>query len=123
MYAMGTPPGEDGWPVVIGGPVAGSSQVRLSLADESLSTSGASGKSFRADGRVYGHILDPRTGHPAAGLLAAVVAPRTLDGEAWTKAVLVNGREWSARHTPRGWRVFLCEDDRPSSCGWVGERP
>jgi thiamine biosynthesis lipoprotein len=119
MSAMGTPPDQDGWPVVIGGPVAGSNQVRLLLADESLSTSSASGKFVRADGRVYGHVLDPRTGYPAPGFLAAVVAPRTLDSEAWTKAVLVNGREWSARHTPLGWRVFLCEDDRRTSCGWL----
>jgi thiamine biosynthesis lipoprotein len=89
------------------------------LKDESLSTSGSFARSFRADGRTYGHILDPRTGYPAGGFLAAVVAPRTLDSEVWTKVVLVNGRDWSAQHLPRGWRAFLCEHERPSSCGWL----
>jgi len=119
LYAMGAPPGEDGWPVVIGGRPAGSNQVRLLLKDESLSTSGSFARSFRADGRTYGHILDPRTGYPAGGFLAAVVAPRTLDSEVWTKVVLVNGRDWSAQHLPRNWRAFLCEHERPSSCGWL----
>jgi thiamine biosynthesis lipoprotein len=116
---MGTPPDEDGWPVAIGGPVAGTDEGRLLLKDESLSTSGSSGKFFRADGRIYGHVLDPRTGYPTGGFLVAVVAPHALDSEAWTKAVLINGLGWSARHTPRGWRAFFCEDDRRSSCGWL----
>lgn len=119
IYALGTPPGEDGWPVAIGGPAAGSDAGRLLLKDESLSTSGSSGKFFRAEGRIYGHVLDPRTGYPAGGFLAAVVAPHAIDSEAWTKAVLLNGRRWSARHTPPGWRAFLCEDDRRSSCAWL----
>ena len=119
IYALGTPPGEDGWPVAIGGPVAGSSEGRLLLKNESLSTSGSSGKFFRADGRTYGHILDPRTGYPAGGFLAVVVAPHAVDSEAWTKAVLLNGRRWSERHTPRGWRVFFCEQTRRSSCAWL----
>lgn len=109
MYAIGTPPGERGWPVRVGPAAPDSAGVPLRLANESLSTSGASGKSFRDGGRLYGHILDPRTGRPAAGYLAAVVAPRTIDSEAWTKAVLVNGRDWSSRNTPQNWRVFVCE--------------
>jgi FAD:protein FMN transferase len=74
---------------------------------------------FRANGRVYGHVLDPRSGRPVAAVLAAVVAPRALDSEAWTKAVLVNGRRWSAAHMPEGWRAWLCEDESRDSCGWV----
>jgi thiamine biosynthesis lipoprotein len=118
LYAMGAPPGQPGWPVVIGGPATGAREVRLVLADESLSTSGSTVKFFRADERTFGHVLDPRSGYPTGGVLAAVVAPRALDSEAWTKAVLVNGREWSAQHTPAGWRVLLCDGDRPSSCAW-----
>jgi thiamine biosynthesis lipoprotein len=118
LYALGTPPGQDGWPVRLAANVRGAA-VRLSLVDESLSTSGRSSRSFRANGRTYGHVLDPRTGVPVAAMLAAVVSPRAIDSEAWTKAVLVNGRAWSARHTPREWRALLCDDDRPDSCGWV----
>jgi thiamine biosynthesis lipoprotein len=119
MYGLGTPPGQAGWPVVISGPAAGDREARLVLENASLSTSGSAGKFFRADGRTWGHVIDPRNGYPTGGFLAAVVAPQAIDSEAWTKAVLVNGRDWSSRHTPRGWRAFLCEEDRPSSCAWL----
>lgn len=83
----------------------------LPIKDESMSTSGYSQKSFRADGRVYGHIMDPRTGYPARGIQqVSVVAPRALDSEAWAKASFVNGRHWSAGHIPADFRVLLREE-------------
>jgi thiamine biosynthesis lipoprotein len=122
IYALGTPPGREGWRVRISAPDKPDRDAdQLLLKDESLSTSGSSKKFFRAHGRVYGHILDPRTGYPVRGvLLVAVRAPRALDSEAWTKAFFVNGRNWSSRHVPPGFKVFLCEEgaERPS-CGWI----
>ena len=122
IYALGTPADRDGWQVSIADPQKPGHNIdRISLKDASISTSGNSRKSFRAGGRVYGHILDPRTGRPARGvLLASVVAPRTLDSEAWTKAFFVNGRRWSEEHIPAGFRVYLCEEEagRPV-CGWL----
>jgi thiamine biosynthesis lipoprotein len=123
IYAMGAPPGKRGWMVRVGGPVTGSEQGPVLLENKSLSTSGASRKSFRVQDQRYGHVLDPRTGYPAPGYLAAVVAPRTLDSEAWTKAVLVNGSRWAAKHTPRGWRAFYCASEHGSSCTWVTGAP
>ena len=103
----------------IGGLVAGSNEVRFRLEDESLSTSGSSGKSFRADGRMYGHILDPRTGRPAAAFWPPSSHPARSTARPGPRRCSSTAREWSARHTPPGWRVFLCEDDGPASCGWV----
>jgi thiamine biosynthesis lipoprotein len=122
IYALGTPPGQSGWQVTIPNPKKGDNRaVQLLLKDESLSTSGSSQKFFRHHGRVYGHILDPRTGYPSTGVLqVSVVAPRTLDSEAWTKAFFVNGRTWSCKHIPDGFRVFFCEGDAGHShCGWL----
>jgi thiamine biosynthesis lipoprotein len=119
IYALGTPPDAGGWPVELGDPVAGSHLGEVLLENESLSTSGVSGRSFIAAGRRYGHIVDPRTGYPAGGFLAAVVAPRAIESEAWTKAALLNGPSWTAAHTPAGWRVFLCHSDEVSSCRWI----
>ena len=122
IYALGAPPSADGWRVTIDAPdKPDRAACRLVLKDESLSTSGISKKFFRVGGRTYGHIIDPRTGHPARGvLLAAVRTPRATDSEAWTKAFFVNGRNWSARHTPPGFKVFLCEEaaEHPQ-CGWI----
>jgi FAD:protein FMN transferase len=126
ISALGVPPGQSGWRVRIGDPgKAGHDADEFLLANRSLSVSGTSGKSFRAGGRLYSHILDPRTGYPASGvLLVAVVAPRALDSEAWTKAFFVNGRRWSAQHVPSGFSVFFCEEAAGGSeCLWLNGRP
>ena len=122
IYALGVPPGREGWPVNIG--LSGKPDFaagKLMLKDESLSSSGNSEKFLRIGGRIYGHILDPRTGYPVRGvLLVAVRAPRAIDSEAWTKAFFVNGRSWAARHLPAGFRVFLCEEESElPQCTWM----
>jgi thiamine biosynthesis lipoprotein len=90
------------------------------LKNESISTSGSSEKFFVAEGRVYSHIMDPRTGYPAEGMLeVSVVAPRTQDSEAWTKPCFILGRRWAALHKPRDFRVLLCEDAKDPRCRWL----
>jgi thiamine biosynthesis lipoprotein len=121
LFAMGAPPGEKGWKVKIRDPRGGSSTVEeVTLVNESMSTSGSYEKFFRARGRMYSHIMDPRTGYPATGMLAvSVIAPLTLDSEAWTKPIFVNGRQWAAAHKPKGLRAFICEDRMDQPCAWL----
>jgi len=91
------------------------------LKDMSLSTSGSYEKFFWADGRTYTHIMDPRTGYPAQGTASvSVLAPRTIDSEAWAKPFFINGRAWTAAHKPSNVRAFMCDDERrQSACAWV----
>jgi thiamine biosynthesis lipoprotein len=113
IYALGAPPDDpDGWPVSIRHPKDESKPAfEVRLRNESMSTSGNYEKFFWADGRMYSHIMDPRTGYPAEGVLAvSVIAPKALDSEAWTKPFYIRGREWAARQKPNGFRVYLCED-------------
>src|SRR5256885_16698130 len=89
-----------------------------------MSTSGSYEKFFRAEGKIYSHIMDPRTGFPATGMLSAsVIAPRTLDSEAWTKPFYIQGRAWPAKHNSKGFRGFLCPDTGEAgpghSCAWL----
>jgi thiamine biosynthesis lipoprotein len=122
IYGMGAPATEPrGWKIEIRHPKSPSRIVEtLYLKDRSLSTSGTYEKFFRAEGRVWSHIMDPRTGYPAGGMLAAsVLAPRTIDSEAWTKPVFINGRRWTAEHIPQGFRAFLCEDRTEQACAWL----
>ena len=121
IYGLGAPPGEKGWRVQIRDPKDQSKSVaEVYLKDESMSTSGNYEKFFRAEGKIYSHIMDPRTGWPAQGVLAvSVVAPRTLDSEAWTKPLFVNGRAWAAQHKPAGLHAFFCEDLPEKSCAWL----
>jgi len=121
MYAIGAPPGEKGWRVHIRDPKDDRKSVaEIYLKDESMSTSGNYEKFFRAEGKIFSHIMDPRTGWPAQGVLSvSVVAPRTLDSEAWTKPLFVNGLEWAKKHKPRTLRAFFCEDNPEQTCAWL----
>jgi thiamine biosynthesis lipoprotein len=74
------------------------------LCDQALSVSAVWGRSFEAQGRAFGHVLDPRTGQPAAGaLLAAVVLPSATETDSLSTALLVlstAGHESIARLRP-----------------------
>ncbi len=121
IYALGAPPGEKGWKVRIRAPRSPDKTVEeVVLRDESMSTSGNYEKFFRVGKKMYSHVMDPRTGFPAQGMLSvSVVAPMTLDSEAWTKPFYILGRPWAARHKPKGFRVFLCEDKAGTTCAWL----
>ena len=125
IYGLGAPPDEArGWAIKIRVPGdPDRTAEELFLRDTSLSTSGSYEKFFWAEGRTYSHIMDPRTGYPAHGTASvSVLAPRTIDSEAWAKPYFINGRAWTAAHMARDHRVFFCDDTRPSACGWVRER-
>ena len=67
---------------------------QVELHDRALGTSGSQFQSFRHRGRRYGHILDPRTGWPAEGVLSVVVmAPTAAEADALSTAFYVMGPE------------------------------
>jgi thiamine biosynthesis lipoprotein len=122
IYGLGAPPNQPGWPIKIRDPKDGSKSVaEVVLHDNSLSTSGNYEKFFYAEGRMYSHIMDPRTGYPSEGMLAvSVVSPRTIDSEAWCKPYYIRGKAWAALHKKPEFRVFLCEDKMGSDkCAWL----
>ena len=121
IYAIGTPPNGDGWKAKIRNPKSPSKTIEeVLLKDESMSTSGNYEKFFLVGGKLYSHIFDPRTGYPATGTVSvSVIAPRTLDSEAWTKPFIINGRQWSIRNKPDQFRVYLCEDRMETACEWL----
>ena len=95
LYAIGAPPGRDGWEVELQDP-RGSGRVVLAigLKDEALSIAGSIEKSFERDGRLYSHIMDPRLGQPAQGLLTVAVRTASATaGDALDNAFFVLGVE------------------------------
>ncbi|HSE96902.1 MAG TPA: FAD:protein FMN transferase, partial [Blastocatellia bacterium] len=53
-------------------------------------------KTFKADGKSYCHIMDPRKGRPIEGILSAtVITALGVEAEALSKAVMVLGIEKS----------------------------
>ncbi len=79
--ALGGMPGGDGWPVTL---AQGGS---LALRQRALATSQPLGTVFDGEGR-FGHILDPRTGEPAAPVWRAisVTAPSAALADALSTA-------------------------------------
>lgn len=93
MYAAGQR-GTRPWHVGIRDPrgPADRSFAALDLSDAAISTSGDYERFFVAGGQRYHHILDPRTGLPAAGTRSTtLVADRAMDTDALSTAVFVMG--------------------------------
>jgi thiamine biosynthesis lipoprotein len=86
-------PGRRGWPVGVRHPLLpGRRLATLTLADRALGTSGSGTQFFVDRGRKLGHILDPRTGRPAEGVLSAtVLAPDAATADALATALYVLG--------------------------------
>jgi thiamine biosynthesis lipoprotein len=123
MVGMGAPPEEPrGWRVGIKDPRNRRRTVdEVYLKDASLSTSGSSEKFFREGGRAYSHIMDPRTGFPAAASgSVSVIAPHAIDSEAWAKPYFIHGREWTEKHKPEEFRVCFCDGRTDGPCVWLG---
>jgi thiamine biosynthesis lipoprotein len=121
VYALGKPPDKGGWEISLMDPKKPSEPIEtVNLRDESLSTSGTYEKFFYADEKPWSHIMDPRTGYPSQGTLSvSVIAPKTLDSEVWAKPYYILGREWTAQHKQRTFKVFFCEDKPEAPCSWV----
>jgi FAD:protein FMN transferase len=92
-YGLGAPPGRKAWDVAIDDPTdRGTVAFTVQLGDRALSVAGSSEKSFEANGVTYSHIMDPRTGRPARGVLGvAVVTPTGTAGDALDDAFFVLG--------------------------------
>ena len=93
IYALGAPPGRDGWDVAIQDPLDARKVARtIRLKDRALSVAGSSEKAFEHQGRRYSHIMDPRTGTPVEGVLSVAVLARSgTAGDALDNAFFVLG--------------------------------
>ncbi|MBV9939894.1 MAG: FAD:protein FMN transferase [Acidobacteriaceae bacterium] len=122
IYGIGVPPPDPrGWYISIRDPKdAGKTAGEVYLKDNSISTSGNYEKFFWAEGKLYSHIMNPRTGYPSEGILSvSVVSSKTLDSEVWAKPYYILGRAWAQGHKPKDFRVFLCEDKLGAACEWL----
>jgi thiamine biosynthesis lipoprotein len=68
--------------------------AELDLSSGAVATSGDYQKYFILDGTRYHHVINPRTGWPAAEMVSAtVIAKNTMDADALATAVFVLGVE------------------------------
>jgi len=95
VHGIGRQPDGEPWKIALSHPFPDDAPVMI-LEDRALSVSAVHGKSFEAGGRTYGHVIDPRTGQPVDRALAAAVSgPSASVCEAFSKALLVHGPEWT----------------------------
>ncbi len=95
IIGIGPGPTGTGWRVAL--PETGDLPRTVDLIDGSLSVSGVWGKSFKHGDREFGHVIDPRTGHPVQGAgMAAVVGKTAMLTDALSTALLVLGSPGAA---------------------------
>lgn len=103
-----------GWAIAVPHPFQRDRPVgEIVLCDEALGTSGSSTQSFTAEGRRYGHLLDPRTGQPAEGVFTATaVAATAAEADSLATAFYILGpagaSEYCAAHREAG-AVLVCQ--------------
>lgn len=87
------------WTVDVRSPRARGRLARVTVRDGALGTSGAGEQFVEVEGVRYGHVLDPRTGWPASGVLSAtVVTGSAAAADALSTAFLVGGAELAQQY-------------------------
>ena len=68
---------------------------RIELENMSVVTSGIYERYFEQDGKMYHHILDPKTGYPINNELESVtiISKNSLDGDIWSTLIFGMGLE------------------------------
>lgn len=129
IHAVGHPPDAEFWEIALANPAnpgeelgavtakadAPGNLVRVKLKDEALSVSAVWGRFFQAEGKRFGHVIDPRTGYPASNaVLAAVVLPSATETDALSTALLTLGLEGHERITRLrpGMRTVVVSEDK-----------
>ncbi len=116
LFALGSPPGRfgDRWEVALRNPFRPETPLgMLRIRNRGMGTSGSSFQRFEAGGRVFGHILDPRTGEPAEGPASVtVLAPSAAEADALSTAFYLLGPDAASeivRARPEVSAVFVEE--------------
>ncbi len=83
----------DGWPIGLRHPLFRDKRIgTIMLQNKALGTSGSGTQFFIEKGQKIGHILDPRTGQPASGVLSAtVLADTAAEADALATAAYILG--------------------------------
>jgi thiamine biosynthesis lipoprotein len=94
LYAAGTKPDGSPWSAGIRDPRGPEGQyfAVIALADHAFSTAGDYERSYVIDGKRYHHIIDPKTGKPAAASRSVTIwAPTALLADEIDDAVFILG--------------------------------
>jgi FAD:protein FMN transferase len=99
IYALGAPPGQPGWKVVVPDPLDASRALStVILRDTSLSSASCAEKHFILAGHLYCHIMDPAQLCPVEEMLqVTIVDPSATSSDALSNVLFVKQPAESAR--------------------------
>ncbi|RPJ84756.1 MAG: FAD:protein FMN transferase [Acidobacteria bacterium] len=110
------------WSIAIRNPFERSATLaKMEMPDEwAVATSGQYERFIEIEGRRYGHIVDPRTGYPAAGLAAVtILAPNATMADALSTGLFVLGPKRSIPILKKtGAEAVFIPDKQPAEL-WV----
>lgn len=117
VQALGTKPDGSNWRVGIKSPDSSDYLGIVNVADCAVVTSGAYERFFiGADGRKYGHIINPADGRPVNNgvLSVTIIAPQGRTADALSTAMFVRGKDeaiayWQAH---RDFEMILLTDEQ-----------
>ncbi len=117
VQALGSKPDDSPWRVAVQDPKSGGIIGVIDVSDAAVITSGGYERYFEENGRVYWHIMDPKTCSPAeSGLISATaVGSEGVYCDALSTALFVMGEEKAVSY----WRsagdfemILVTEDGR-----------
>jgi thiamine biosynthesis lipoprotein len=87
------------WEIDLRAMATGEQLAKLRVSNGAVGTSGAGEQFFEAGGVRYGHVIDPRTGHPASGVMSAsVITSSAASADALSTAMLIGGADLAERY-------------------------
>ena len=121
VQALGTPPGDTGWRLLLTAPVEGFAGV-VELSDRAFSVSSSLGQWSEIAGRRYGHVVDPRSGRALERRrqAAVVAASATLAEVLSTALVVLTPEAGLSVVEAQDAEAFIIEEDGTTheSSGW-----
>jgi thiamine biosynthesis lipoprotein len=114
LRAIGSRAGNP-WRIAIRDPDGGGIFALLSVTgDESVFTSGNYERNFTWEGKLYSHIIDPRTGYPAQGTASVtVIHSNATTADAAATALFVAGpKNWHRIAKQMGIKYVLLIDEQ-----------
>ncbi len=101
IFALGKKPDKTLWNVGIQNPfnTRGEHIGVISGENKSIVTSGNYERYFTKDGKVYHHIIDPKTGYPSESeiISATIISDYSIDGDGLSTGVYIMGLEKSLK--------------------------
>ncbi|GGH37942.1 FAD:protein FMN transferase [Paenibacillus segetis] len=119
VFAMGSKPGGKKWTIGVQDPdkERGNGIGTIQVEDKTIVTSGIYERFFIEDGKMYQHILDPRTGYPVDNNISSVtiVTSRSTDADALSTTLFVLGIDEGLKfieNTPDAEALFITKDKK-----------